>query len=203
MIGTLIFGTARAEEKKPNREREAMHKLQLQLQQANQAHAELQEKLTLSETELKNLRQDFGKTQSRAASETSKSKLLQGELATSAQELQNLRAQKADLEQRLAVTSARLADTEKAMLQLQGQRKLLEASLQATNRQVNACLQSNQDLYAAGRGVIEECRDKSKTATLLRLEPFSGTGHVFMENRLEESRDKLDAGRILPLESSP
>jgi chromosome segregation ATPase len=201
LIAPLLHA-AQAEDGKPNREREALRKAQQQLAQTTQARTALQEKLTLTEKDLEELRKNVDKLQTRSSSESAKNKSLQTELAAAALETQTLRTQKSDLEQRLATATARIASTEKELLQAQQQRKLLTENLQAKNLQVTSCLQNNKDLYAAGRGLIEQCRDESNSARLLRLEPLSGTSKVLLENKMEAVRDKLDAAKILPPDST-
>jgi chromosome segregation ATPase len=197
-----IFGAALAQDAKPNREREALRKTQQQLAQTSKERTALQEKLTAAEKDLEALRKNVGQLQSRSSSEGAKNKALQAELAAALSESQTLRAQKSDLEQRLISANTRIASTEKDLLQVQSQRKLLTDNLQARNQQVTACLQSNKDMYMAGRGLIEQCRDESASARLLRLEPVTGTAKVFLENQLEAYRDKLDAAKILPADTA-
>jgi hypothetical protein len=50
-------------------------------------------------------------------------------------------------------------------------------------------------LYATGRELIDQCRDRSASDAVLRLEPFSGMGRVDLENRLEAVRDQLDSNK--------
>jgi chromosome segregation ATPase len=202
LVMVQIFGAAQAEDAKPNREREALRKTQQQLAQTNKERTALQEKMTAAEKDLEDLRKNVGQLQSRSNSEGTKNKALQAELAAAVSESQTLRAQKSDLEQRLASANTRIASSEKDLLQAQSQRKLLTENLQAKNQQVTACLQNNKDLYTAGRGLIEQCRDESTSARLLRLEPLTGTSKVFLENQLEAYRDKLDAAKILPADSA-
>lgn len=197
-----MMGVALAEDAKPSREKEALRKTQQQLAQTTQARNALQERLTTAEKDLEELRKNVGQLQSRSSSEGAKNKSLQTELAAAALEAQTLRTQKSDLEQRLNIATARIASTEKELLQAQQQRKLLTENLQAKNLQVTSCLQNNKDLYAAGRSLIEQCRDESNSARLLRLEPLSGTSKVFLENKMEAVRDKLDAAKILPPENT-
>jgi len=201
----LLFGAAgmaHAQDQKAVREREALRRAQQQLQQATQARTELQGKVDASEKELDDARRSLDKAKARASSEGSKNKQLQEELTTTKAELQALQTQKAELEQRLAATATRLSEVDKELARSQAQRKLLEASVQAGNRQITSCVQSNKELYATGRGLIEECRNPDG-AGLLRPESFSGMGRVALENRLEAFRDRLDAGKILPLETTP
>ncbi len=204
---TPLAGTSQAPDKRATREREALRRVQQQLQQVQQEKAALVEKLagadaqgTALAQEKEKLAAQVGGALARARSEAAKGLQLQSELTALTQEKQALSAerqtlqvQKAELEKRIADLAARQGTTERDLAQTQAQRTQAESALATRGQQVASCEDKNIKLYQHGRDLIAQCTDKSASAALLRIEPFTGIARVRLENLLEEYRDKLDA----------
>lgn len=189
-------GPALAQDKRAAREKEALRKAQQQLQQVSQEKNSLLEKLTQSETAKDAASKELSIAQVRTRSQANKVKQLELQLEAASAENRQLLGLKNELEQRVVATSSSLAKAESELAQSQQQGRILVTTLAQRNREANACELKNNEIHALGRNLIEQCRDRSATDTLLRLEPFSGLGRVGLESMLEEQRDKLDAQKV-------
>lgn len=208
MLSGLALPAAIGADKKASREREALQRARQQVQQLSQEKAALEAKLAGFEQEKAALAQEkeqlAGKIQdaeTRAAGEGRKRTQLQRTLDAASKEKQSLLEQKNDLEKRLADMTARQATTARELAATQTQKQQADATAESRGRQIASCDDKNMKLYQHGRDLIEQCRDRSKTDTLLRLEPFTGIKRVEIENLLESYRDKLDAQKLLPSEN--
>lgn len=205
LAGALSGGNAWSEDKRVSREREALRNAQQQVQQLRQEKATLEEKLATFEQEKARLAQEKKKlagqingAQARAESESTQRQQLQLMLDAMTQEKDTLQAQKAELDQRLAELTTKQTHIENELAQIQAQKKQMESTLLTRDQQVTLCESKNLKLYQHGRDLVEQCRDRSATDAMLRLEPFTGIKRVEIENLLEEYRDKLDAQKLVP-----
>jgi len=201
LASTFLTGNAWSQDKAASREREALRRSQQQVQQIRQEKTALEEKLTSFEQEKEKLAKQVNGAQARAKSESAKNQQLQQALDAKTQESQTLQEQKTELEQRLAELTAKQAVTERELAKIQAEKNLAQSTLSTRDQQVAGCEDKNVRLYQYGRGLIEQCRDRSASDMALRLEPFTGIKRVAMENLLEEYRDKLDAQKIIPGEN--
>lgn len=200
LASTFLTGNAWSQDKPASREREALRRVQQQVQQVRQEKTALEEKLAGFEQEKEKLAGQVNDAQARAKSASAKNQQLQVALDAMTQEKQALQTQKTELEQRLAELTTKHASTERELAQTQVQKKQTESTLSTRDQQVASCEDKNLKLYQHGRGLIEQCRDRSATDVLLRLEPFTGIKRVGLENVLEEYRDKLDAQKLTSAE---
>lgn len=202
---TLLGNSACADDKRSSREREALRRVQQQMQQMAQEKAALEQKVSGFEQEksaLSGEKDALAKkaqgAESRVAVETRKRQRLEQELETARKENQSLLEQKAEVEKRLLEMTATQTDSARQLAVLQGEKKQNEASLATREKQIAVCEDSNLKLYQYGRDLIKQCRDHSATDAVLRLEPVTGIKRVEIENLLEEYRDKLDAQKLIP-----
>ena len=205
LASTVLTGNAWGEDKGASREREALRRVQQQVQQIRQEKTVLEGKVADFEQEKATLAQEkdklIGGAQARAKSESAKREKLQLALDAMTLEKQTLQAQKTELDQRLLDLTTKQASTERELIQTQAQRKTLESTLLTRDQQVASCEDKNSRLYRYGRDLIEQCRDHSASDAVLRLEPFTGIKRVAIENLLEEYRDKFDAQKVIPYEN--
>lgn len=201
----LDMNDAWGENKRASREREALQRARQQVQQLSQEKAALEAKLAGFEQEKAALAQEKEKlagqiqdAEARASGEGRKRTQLQGTLDAVSKEKQSLLEQKNDLEKRLAEMTARQAETARELAATKTQKQQADATAATRSRQIASCEDKNLKLYQHGRDLIEQCRDRSKTDAVLRLEPFTGIKRVEIENLLESYRDKLDAQKLLP-----
>lgn len=198
LASTFSTSDAWSEDKRASREREALRRAQQQVQQIRQEKTALEEKLAGFEQEKEELAGQINDIQERAESERQQ---LQRALDAMTGEKQTLQAQKAELDQRLADLTTKQTGTERELAQTQAQKKQTESTLLTRDQQVAGCEDKNSRLYQYGRDLIEQCRDRSATDAVLRLEPFTGIKRVEIENLLEEYRDKLDAQKLIPADN--
>lgn len=197
-----------AQDKPASREREALRKAQQQAQQAKQEKAALEAKVAGVEIEKNELAAAKDKllgqirsSQTRAKEEAAKSQILLAERDALAQEKQALLTQKSGLEKQLADVTAKYTNTEQQLVETRSLKVQTESSLKARTQQLASCEDKNVKLYTHGRDLIKQCTDRSVTDMVLRLEPFTGIQRVGIENVLEEYRDKLDAEKIISVDT--
>lgn len=205
VLALASLGTSHAwsQDKGVSREREALRRVQQQVQQVRQEKTDLESKLTGAEQEKAALSLEKDKlagqvsgAQARAKSEGAKSQLLQSSLDAITKEKQALQVQKTELDQRFAELTTKQAITERELTLMQAQKKQADSTLLTREQQVASCEDKNAKLYLHGRDLIAQCRDRSASDVMLRLEPFTGIKRVSLENVLEEYRDKLDAQKL-------
>lgn len=190
-------GLVHAAEKPGAREREALRRIQAQLQTVQQAQTALQEKLRVTDDEKAALELRVKSVQSRANADSEKAKQVQTALDAALQENKVTQAAKVDVEQRLKVTQERVAALEKELAQTSAQLKASESVLVNRNRQVNACEKRNGELYGLGRKLVAQCTDTTTVDVTRIPQQLSGAKRVAFENLMEEYRDKLDNERLL------
>ncbi|WP_382160845.1 hypothetical protein [Hydrogenophaga sp. ANAO-22] len=197
MVGVGGVATAQ-DDKRATREREALRRAQQQAQKATQDLGALQEKFNAAEKEREQLAGEVDGAQNRARNEAARGQRLQRELQAVTGEREALRTEKATLEQRLQASTARGAQLERDLAAAQQRGQQLDAQGATQREQITACETRNSGLYATGRSLIEQCRDRSENDSVLRLEPFTGIHRVGIENMLESHRDQLDEHRTPP-----
>ena len=200
ILGSLSSSWVWAQEKPGAREREALRRVQQQLQQVRQEKSAAEEKLASVEKEKTALKEDrdklaaqVGSAQARAKAETAKVQKSQASLDSMSLDKQTLQTAKVDLEKQLADLTVKLATSQKELSQVQAKQKQSLSTLVVRDQQIAACEQKNVALYRHGRDLIDQCRDRSATDAVLRMERFTGIKRVEIENMLEEYRDRLDA----------
>jgi chromosome segregation ATPase len=198
LSGMLAAGTLHAEEKSGAREREALRRVQAQLQSVQQAQTALQDKLRTTDEEKAALEQRVKDVQSRANADSQKSRQLQTALDAAQEEHKTTLAAKAELERQLKAAQDRVAVLEKDLAQTGAQLKASEGALQNRNRQVNACEKRNTELYGLGRKLVAQCTDAGSANLSDLPDQLSGARRVQFESAMEAYRDQLDAERLLP-----
>lgn len=217
---SLALPTMAQESKRDSREREALRRAQQQVQKSAQDLSALQQKFDAAEQERAKLADEVGGALSRAKSESARGQRLQRDLQnvtgerdalqtlTTGQErkLQELTAEherklqalNAEQERKLQELTAKNEQLARDLTGAQQRGRQLDTQGAGLRERVAACEDRNTQLYATGRSLIEQCRDRSATDTVLRLEPFTGMGRVGIENMLETHRDKLEEQKTPP-----
>jgi chromosome segregation ATPase len=178
--------------KRENREREALRRAQQQAQKAIQDLGALQQKFDAAEQERSKLAAEVGGAQSRAQNESARGQRLQRELQAMTGERDALQARNKEQESQLQALNARAAQLERDLAGAKQRGQQLDTQGASLRGLIAACEDRNTKLYATGRSLIEQCRDRSATDSVLRLEPFTGIHRVGIENMLEAQRDRLD-----------
>ncbi len=212
LCAVLTAGDVWSQDKAVSREREALRRAQQQVQQVRQEKSVLEEKLLLLDKEKGELAAQKQKLSGQVAGAAARARVAEAkgqqlqtqldgvvrERVALGQDKSALEAQAVLLGQRLAVLETRIGAVERDLLQTTAQKKQVEAAFAGSQQAVAGCEDRNSRLYRVGRDLISQCRDRSATETVLRLEPFTGLKQVEIENMLEGYRDKLDAQKSIP-----
>ena len=196
LLAFLMSSGAFADEQKPSREREALRRVQQQLQQSQQELTGLKEKLLTAEQQSEAGQKELQSAKSRANSERLKTTQLQAALDEAQKQLQLARAEKAEQDARLAQTAAELGRTQRAQAQAADQLRRLQSELAGRTRDINSCEGRNAALYQSGRELIEQCQIQAVDGAHAARLPASGMQRVALENLLESYRDKLDEQKL-------
>jgi chromosome segregation ATPase len=186
-----------AEEKPGAREREALRRSQVQLQNVQKEQATLQEKLRVADEEREAQQLRLKDLELRERSASGKSRKLQGTLDQAQTDNRTLQTAKAELEQKLARALERAALAERELAQTGAQLKTAQGVLAGRNQQVSACEKRNVELYGLGRKLVAQCADTSPVHVGNFAQQLSGSKRVDFENQLEDYRDQLDGQRLL------
>lgn len=199
LVAALLVtaGVADAADKKDSREREMLRRVQLELQQAREQSAVLEEEKNKLAQDLDQAAKAGKTAQTRAArlgrelkDEQAKRVLTEKELAAANQRL-------AETESRLADTSKSLAETGRNLQRTEAEKKQLETIKTHNEREIALCEDKNGKLYKYGRELMVRYENKGFNDIVKQREPFTGLKQVEVENLLEEYRDKLDAEKII------
>jgi chromosome segregation ATPase len=199
LVAIAVVPSWAQDDKRASREREVLRRAQQQVQQANQELAGVREKLDAAEAQRAELATSVERAQSRERAELAGRQRVQRELSGLSAERDLLKAQTEEQVAQIQSLNVKVATLERDLAA--SVQRSRQAQTEAESRQVQlagrveACEQRNLKLYATGRELIDQCRDRSASDAVLRLEPFSGMGRVDLENRLEAVRDQLDSNK--------
>lgn len=202
---SLLWGPVwAASDKKPGREREALRRVQLQLQQVqSQVSALEQEKAALGKErdqarkEAQAVRGKLRKSERDLAEEKTRGEQLAKELEGVKQDLSATRTRLQDTEGRLADTAKTLFQTQQTLARTEAEKRALESLKVRQEKDIAACEGKNLRLYQTGRELMTRFEQKTCGEILAQKEPFTGLKRVEMENLLEEYRDKLDEQKLI------
>lgn len=203
MVSVLsILPAPEAIAKEPSREREALRRIQIQLNEINRQKSVLeQEKAALSE-EVETLK----KGADRLTSSLSKGKAHHIALE---KELDAVRKEKEALSEKLQETVKNLQDMTRSHAEVtqalqnvqaekEQEKRQFEAAVSRLSGQVQVCETKNIKLYQLNVEMMNKYRARSVMGAVLENEPFTQLKSVEAENLLEEYRDKADAAKIAP-----
>jgi DNA repair exonuclease SbcCD ATPase subunit len=195
LAGSLL-PEAMAASNKDSKERQALRRVQAQLNEVQQQKSLLeQEKTGLAEQ-----MEELKKKSAALESGTAKANARRIDLD---REVEDLSKDKVELSAKLQETSRGLQEMTKkqaeAMQTLQHKEreiKRFEAELAHQTRQGEMCQVKNAQLYQINAELMDKYQSKGVFGALLQAEPFTQLKSVEMENLLQEYRDKLDAQRV-------
>ena len=209
LAGALVAPAWAQPDPRATREREMLRRVQQQLQQTQQQLQTAQQELQTAQAAKAALDAELQQWRARARANATRAERTQRELEAQTAQRETLAGEHDRLRreareaaeqqaQQLRAAAERQAQLERELAQAREQGRTLDAQLVAQREARGACEQRNEALYQGGRDLIEQRRDRSATATLLRLEPFTGLRRVAIENMLEAQRDRLDEQRTPP-----
>ncbi len=205
VLCSLAIGSVQANpDKKANREREALRRTQMQLQQMQGQLATLEaDKAKLGgerDLALKESKAAQSKLRTLNKNLAEKSQLadqLQKDLETHKQDLATTQTRLTDNEAKLAETARTLAQTRQTLAQTEVDKRQLEGVKSRQEREIASCETKNLQLYQTGRDLMTRFEQKSCNEILVQKEPLFGLKRVEIENLLEEYRDKLDDQKLI------
>lgn len=205
LLCSLAVGSVQANpDKKANREREALRRAQMQLQQTQGQLATLEaDKAKLgSERDLalkdsKAAQSKVRKLNKNLAEEKQLVAQLQKDLETHKQDLAATQTRLTDTEAKLTETAKTLAQTRQTLAQTEADKRQLEGVKSRQEREIASCESNNLKLYQTGRDLMTRFEQKSCNEIMAQKEPLFGLKRVEIENLLEEYRDKLDEQKLI------
>ena len=205
LLCSVAVGSVQASsDKKANREREALRRAQMQLQQvqgqvatleADKAKLGSERDLALKESKaaqskVRNLSRNLAEEKQQAAQ-------LLKDLETHKQDLATTQTRLTDTEAKLAETAKNLVQTRQTLAQTEADKRQLEGVKSRQEREIASCESKNLKLYQTGRDLMTRFEQKSCNEIMAQKEPLFGLKRVEIENLLEEYRDKLDEQKLI------
>ncbi len=202
LLASLLGGAtfpAHAEDRKADREREALKRTQQALHQAQEQSTTLQTENATLQDQLKAAAAKADKlagTEKQLAIALPRANRLSAELAKE-------REAKTELEQKLAELGAKYdklsqdhTDALRTIASRDAQIRQQTKTLTQTRGEITACEDKNVKLYSYGTDLMQRYRDKGVFDAIRQAEPLTGLKQAQIDNVLEEYRDKLDAQKI-------
>lgn len=200
VVGALISGPVWAADKKNNRERELLRRVQQMQRQVStleQEKAGLSQELEAAGKELQSAKNTSARLGRELKAERLKREGLEKELGLARQELASAKEKLVQTETSLAETAGTLKETRQTLAATDAAKKNLETVKAHNEREIALCEDKNGKLYRYGRELMVRYEKKSCADAMAQKEPFAGLRQVEIENLLEEYRDKLDAERAI------
>ena len=185
-----------ANKRDPNKE--ALRRMQIQVQQAEDEKAALEQDKAALGKELDMLKKKTGELASSAARANQGKAKLEKEAEALRQDKAALSEQVAQLKQDLGDSQKALHDTRQSLQQETSEKQRLAQNLATQDKAVEACETKNRMLYRYDVELINRAQRRGSLETFLEAEPVLGLKRVQIENLLEEYRDKVDAQRVDP-----
>jgi chromosome segregation ATPase len=192
LTGSLL-PEAMAASNKDSKERQALRRVQSQLN-------EVQQQKVLLEQEKSGLAEQMEELKKKSAGLESGVARANVRRAALDREVEVLNKDKAELSGKLQSATQEITKKQaEAMQTLQHKEreiKRLEAELARQTRQGEMCEVKNGQLYQINAELMDKYQSKGVFGALLQAEPFTQLKSVEVENLLQEYRDKLDAQRV-------
>lgn len=204
-LASLFWGPVWADaDKKAGREREAMRRAQMQLQQVQGQVSSLEQEKAQLGKERDQARKDakaahgrLRKSERSLAEEKARGEQMAKELEGARQDLAATRARLNDTEGKLADTAKTLLQTQQTLARTEADKRGLEGVKVRQEKEIALCEGKNLKLYQTGRELMTRFEQKTCNEILAQKEPFFGLKRVEVENLLEEYRDKLDEQKLI------
>ena len=192
LAGSLL-SEATAASNKDSKERQAVRRVQAQLNQVQQQKTLLEQEKTGLAEQLEELKKKSDGLESGVARANARRAALD-------REVEGLNRDKTELAGKLQETSQEMrkkqAEALQALQHKEQESKRFEAEAARQTSQVEMCEVKNARLYQINVELMDKHQSKGLFGALLQAEPFTQLKSVEMENLLQEYRDKADAERI-------
>lgn len=113
-----------------------------------------------------------------------------------AKEAAGLRGSRDALRAKLAETEGELATTRKALADAEAEGKRLQAALAGEKQLLATCTVRNEEMHRTGVELLGHYENKGCFDSVLQGEGITGLKRVEIENRVEDTRERLDAQRF-------
>jgi chromosome segregation ATPase len=178
------------------REKQAVHRLQLQLRAEQQEKADLAEQVEALKKQLGELQSKKGALEAKLNGESKKISELADTQIADKQQFSELSEKYRLLEQQYNASSKDLKDLQETALEKEQEKKRLDGDLRS-------CEKKNSELYQLSVSLMDKYRTKGVLDAMLQKEPFTQIEKVKIDNLLQDFRDKADAGRISKPNNDP
>lgn len=200
-LALLIASPLHAANKK-DPAKEAQRRMQMQVKQAQDEKAAVEQEKAALGKELETLKKKTGEIESSVA-RANRSK------AAAEKEAEALKQVKIELSEKIAILEKQfsesqqsLRDTRQSLQQETSQKQRLEQNLSARGKELSVCESNNQTLYQYHVELINHAQNRGSLSVLLEAEPLLGLSRVKIENLLEQYRDKVDEQKFKPASAS-
>lgn len=204
MVFGLAVPTAFAadKDKKASREREALRRVQQQLQVLQQEKSDLAQRETALAAELVTAKEraaalssTIEKAESRSRSSDSESARVRRDLAIALADRDAARARLNEAEAKIAALNSSQTQTAQQLKTSQLAADQLKREGEKKEQGIQSCESKNRKLYELNAELLDRFNNKTALDAFLQAEPFTQLKKVEIENLLQEYRDKIDAER--------
>ena len=177
--------------------KEAQRRMQMQVKQAQDEKAAVEQEKTALGKELEALKKKSGEIESSVA-RANRSKAAAEKEAEALKQVKAEQSEKiAALEKQFGESQQSLRDTRQNLQQETSQKQRLEQNLGARDKELSVCETKNKKLYQYQVELINRAQSRGSLDALLEVEPLTQMKRVEIENLLEEYRDKIDNEQIV------
>lgn len=200
MVVLLLTGSllpeAMAASNKDSKERQALRRVQTQLNEVQQQKSLLEQEKTGLAEQMEELKKKSADLESGAAKANARRVALDREVEGLGKDKVELSAKLQESSRGLQEMTKKQAEAMQTLQHKEREIKRLEAELARQTRQGEMCEVKNGQLYQINAELMDKYQSKGVFGALLQAEPFTQLKSVEMENLLQEYRDKLDAQRV-------
>lgn len=195
-LALLIASPLHAANKK-DPAKEAQRRMQMQVKQAQDEKAAIEQEKAALGKELETLKKKTGEIES-AAVRANRSKAAAEKEAEALKQVKTEQSEKiATLEKQFNESQQSLRDTRQSLQQETSQKQRLEQTLGARDKELSVCEIKNKKLYQYQVELINRAQNRGSLDVLLEVEPLTQMKRVEIENLMEEYRDKIDNEQIV------
>lgn len=196
--GILLLAATAPVQAAPKKDpaKEAVRRVQMELKQAQDEKAALEQTKIDLDKELDALKKKSGDLASSAARANQSKAALEKQVEALQLDKTKLSEEVAQLKKDLLDTQTVVRDTSNKLQQETSLKQRLEHDLSARGKALDVCETKNKTLYQYHVELINRAQNRGSLDVLLENEPVLGFKRVQIENLLEEYRDKLDEQKI-------
>lgn len=185
-----------AADKKGDREREQLKRLQQSQRKLEQENSRLAQEKTVLDSQLKETRDKLGETERKARRAAARAAALDKSLKGVQAEKDALTQKLAESEKKLAESERKLAETSEVLRKAEAAGRNLDAGLKEKTQSLAVCEAKNEKLHDYGKELLDKYEKKGCGDAMLQGETFTQLKRVEIENLVEDYREKLDEQKL-------